>query len=254
MGVTLDHIRGSTFHGRRGAVRNAFTYGVDYVLTDLSEGGRLPLLFARNSGNLMSLHDSDHGGERGKGRGVAWVREVLAAQGLAENLTGRILLLSQPRVFGYVFNPVSFWLVHDANDELCLVIAEVNNTYGDRHSYLCHHDDLRPIRRTDTLTARKIFYVSPFQPVKGTYTFRFDITDQQIGIWIDYRSGEDGVLATLTGKRTPLTSASILKASLARPLGSLRVMALIHWQALKLKLKGAVFGARPTPPAEDVSR
>jgi DUF1365 family protein len=254
MGVTLDHIRGQTFHGRHGAIRNAFRYSVDYVLSDPSDAGHAPLLFSRNAANLVSLHDVDHGGPRGKGQGAKWVRQLLRDNGFADLLDGKILLLAQPRVLGYVFNPVSFWLVHDADGVLRLVVAEVNNTFGDRHSYLCHHDDLRPIRREDTLHARKIFHVSPFQPTTGDYTFRFDISDSRIGIWIDYRTEDGGVLATFTGRRAPLTNWSILKSCFARPFGSVRVVALIYWQALKLKLKGALYRSRPLPPTEDVSR
>lgn len=254
MGVTLDHIRGQTYHGRHGAISNAFRYRVDYVLCDLSENGPEPVLFSRNAGNLVSLHDVDHGGKRGDGQGVRWVRQVLREHGFSDLTDGKILLLAQPRVLGYVFNPVSFWLVHDAGGALRLVVAEVNNTFGDRHSYLCHHDDLRPIRAEDTLHARKVFHVSPFQPVTGEYTFRFDISDRKIGIWIDYRTEDGGVLATFTGRRQPLTSWSILQTCLARPFGSMRVVALIYWQAMKLKLKGAIYRSRPLPPSEDVSR
>ncbi|MCX7643883.1 MAG: DUF1365 domain-containing protein [Rhodobacteraceae bacterium] len=248
----VEHIEGSTFHGRRGGVANAFRYSVDYVLLDPESAGPLPWLFSRNRANLAALHDADHGGPPGRGRGAAWAREVLAAH--APGVTGRLLLLAQPRILGHVFNPVSFWLCHDPQGRLRVVIAEVTNTYGDRHSYLCHRDDLAPITREDTVTARKIFHVSPFQPVAGGYRFRFDIRREKIGIWIDYSAGSGGLIATLTGPRRPLGSGTILRACLRRPLGSRRVLALIHWQALKLWWKGAVFRARPEPPAQEVTR
>jgi DUF1365 family protein len=136
---------------------------------------------------------------------------------------------------------------------LRLVIAEVNNTYGDRHSYLCHHKDLSPILATDRLKARKNLHVSPFQPVAGNYTFRFDVTDEHIGVVIDYRSKESGVYATFHGRRAALTNRSILSAAIARPMGSLRVLALIHWQALRLWWKGAGFRNRPVAPESEVS-
>jgi len=198
------------------------------------------------------LHDVDHGGAPGQGRGVAWVRDVLAEHGL--DMTGRVELLAQPRVMGHVFNPVSFWLIHGAEGALRVVIAEVSNTFGDRHSYLCHHPDLRPITREDTLEAVKIFHVSPFQPVTGGYTFRFDIADDRVGVWIDYRTGDERLYATLTGRRTPLRNATILRACLRRPFGSRRVLTLIHWQALKLWWKGARFRPRPKPPVDEISR
>jgi DUF1365 family protein len=200
------------------------------------------------------LRDSDHGGAPKHGSGAAWVRGILHEAGLDHATDGRLLLLAQPRVLGHVFNPVSFWLIHDAADVLRVVIAEVSNTFGDRHSYLVHNDDLSPIRRDQTLQARKIFHVSPFQPVEGGYSFRFDIRDDKIGIFIDYQTGNGGLLATLTGKRRPLTNGAILRAAVRRPFGSRRVLGLIHWQALKLWWKGARFHSRPKPPAQDISR
>ncbi len=224
---------------------NSFRYGVDYVLLD-PETARGPTLFSRNRANLLSLHDSDHGGPPQAGQGVGWVRAVLAEHGLPG--ADRILLMAQPRVLGHVFNPVSFWLCHDAAGALRVVIAEVSNTFGDRHSYLCHRDDLGPLTREDTVQAKKIFHVSPFQPVEGGYAFRFDIRDDRIGIWIDYSAGAGGLIATLTGPRRPLSNAAILRACLRRPFGSRRVLALIHWQAIKLWWKGAPFRSRPLPP------
>jgi DUF1365 family protein len=250
----IDHIAGETFHGRRGLVENAFRYRVDYVCLDPEAEAPAPALFSRNRRNLTALWDRDHGGAPKQGRGAAWVRDVLSRNGLADAADGRLLLLAQPRVLGHVFNPVSFWLAHDAIGQLRVVVAEVTNTFGDRHSYLCHRDDLGPITRTDTLEARKIFHVSPFQPVEGDYSFRFDIRPEKIGIWIDYRTGNGGLYATLTGPRRPLTNAAILKACLARPFGSRRVLGLIHWQALKLWWKGAKYRVRPEPPAEEVTR
>lgn len=250
----VEHIDGTTFHGRKGALENAFRYTVDYVLLDAERRNAAPGLFSRNRRGIVSLHDSDHGGDPGEGRGAEWVRRVLVDAKLDTFGISRIELLAQPRILGHVFNPVSFWLVYDRTDALRVVIPEVTNTYGDRHSYLCHHDDLAPIRREDTLHARKIFYVSPFQPVEGDYTFRFDISDERIGIWIDYATGDGGLLATLTGRRAPLTNARILRALVRRPFGSRRVLGLIHWQAFKLWWKGARFRVRPEPPAEEVSR
>lgn len=254
MSPRVDHIDGTTFHGRRGDLENAFRYSIDYVLLDAEKPVRAPFPFRRNQRGIVSLHDSDHGGQPGSGDGAGWVRRVLDDAGLDGFVPARIELLAQPRIWGHVFNPVSFWLIRDAEGALRVVIPEVTNTYGDRHSYLCHHDDLRPIGREDTLHARKIFYVSPFQPVEGDYTFRFDITDDRIGIWIDYKTGNGGLLATLTGHRRPLTTGRILRALVRRPFGSRRVLGLIHWQALKLWWKGATFSARPEPPADEVSR
>lgn len=248
----VEHIEASTFHGRRGAVANAFRYSVDYVLLEPEADAPGAALFARNGRSLASLRDRDHGGAPGAGRGAAWVREVLASH--APRATGRVMLLAQPRIMGHVFNPVSFWLCHDGDDRLTVVIAEVTNTFGERHSYLCHRDDFAPIGPEDELRARKVLHVSPFQPVSGGYLFRFDIRADRIGIRIELTTGNGGLVATLTGRRKPLTSLGILRASLRRPLGSRRVLALIHWQALKLWWRGARYRGRPEPPADEVTR
>lgn len=249
---TVEHVEASSFHGRRGAVENAFRYSVDYVLLEPESEVSAPRLFSRNRTNLASLHDADHGGAPHRGRGPQWVREVLVQH--APGVAGKVLLLAQPRILGHVFNPVSFWLCHDAEGRLRVVIAEVTNTFGDRHSYLCHRDDLAPLTRDDRVTARKILHVSPFQPVAGGYRFRFDIRPDRISIRIDYAAGNGGLVATLTGNRKPLTSLGLLRACIRRPFGSRRVMALIHWQALKLWWKGARYRLRPEPPADEVTR
>lgn len=252
----IDHIRGHTVHARKGGPDNRFRYGVDYVLFDAeAPAPRRPRLFSRNGRNLASVRDRDHGGPPGKGRGATWVREQLDAAGVPAEAARKIELLTQPRVLGYVFNPVSFWLVRDGEGALRAVIAEVTNTFGDRHSYLCRHPDLAPITPRDELTAEKLMHVSPFQPVAGGYRFRFDIGAERIAIRIGYSHGNarDGVIATLTGPRAPLTNRGLLGALLRRPAGPMRVMALIHWQALKLWAKGARYRPRPAPPGEQIS-
>lgn len=243
------HLAGHTVHARKGAIANVFRYGVDYILLD-AEGSGGPGLFSRNRRNLASVHDADHGGAPGQGRGALWVREVLARHGLPD--PARIRLLAQPRILGHVFNPVAFWLCEDPRG-LRVLIAEVTNTYGDRHSYLCHREDLEPIGPEDRLTAQKIFHVSPFQTVAGGYVFRIDLREDRLCIVIDFTAGAEGLTATLVGPLRPLTNASLMAAMLRRPLGARRVLALIHWQALKLWVKGAVFRPRPPPPETEVS-
>ncbi|MBS1301914.1 DUF1365 domain-containing protein [Loktanella sp. SALINAS62] len=248
----IEHIAGQTFHGRKGAVKNAFRYSIDYVLCDAEAASRGPALFGRNRAGLMSLWDTDHGGQPKVGTGTQWVRQVLAQTPLDD--VGRIDLLAQPRVLGHVFNPVSFWLCHDGGGVLRVIIAEVGNTFGDRHSYLCHHDDLSPITGETTLSSRKVFHVSPFQPIAGDYTFRFDITPDAVDIRIDYGRDAGGLIATLSGPRAPLTNRRILWSLVRRPFGSRRVLALIHWQAVKLWIKRATFRRWTPPPKDEVSR
>lgn len=249
----LEAVTGHTFHKRLGGPANAFRYGVDYVLTEPDRMRTGPSLLSFDRFNLLSLHRRDNGGAPGQGLGTHWVRKVLDDHGLGCLRDARVLLLTQARVVGYLFNPVSFWLITDGDETLRAVIAEVSNTFGDRHNYLCHHPDLGPISPTDTLTARKVFHVSPFQPVAGDYRFRFALMADHISIRIDFGHEKQKLVATLVGSRRPLTNRAIIRSALRRPLGSLRVMGLIHWQALKLKLKGAQYRRRPEPPEFEVS-
>lgn len=249
MSRSPEHISGTTVHSRLGPVNHAFRYGVDYVLID-PESDMRPALFSRNRFNLTAIHDRHHGGKRGAGQGLEWARQVFADQGLPRGCT--ILLLAQPSYLGYWFNPVSFWLAMEG-DTLRAVIAEVSNTFGDRHSYLCHLPGFAPIGPNDTITAQKCFHVSPFQTIAGDYEFAFNIRPDQIAIRILHRNGNEGVLATLTGPRQPLSNRAILAMSLRRPLGAMRVIALIYWQALRLKMKGATYTNRPAPPTKEVT-
>ncbi len=243
-----QHIAATTSHTRRGGPGHAFRYGVDYVLIDPDVRAG-PVLFSRNRLNLASVHDRNHGGAPGLGAGLSWARTVFSEHGVGDV---QILLLTQPRVLGYVFNPVSFWLAMK-DDTLRAVISEVNNTYGDRHSYFCANADLSPIGPRDRITVEKLLHVSPFQDVAGDYAFHFDIRPDRIAIRIDFCNGDKGLVATLAGPRVRLTNTAILSALLRRPAGARRTVALIYWQALRLKLKGARFRARPTPPNHEVS-
>lgn len=246
-----QHIAGVTTHTRRGEIRHRFSYGVDYVLIDPDVAQAGPTLFSRNRSNLASVHDVDHGGPLHAGRGAVWARDVLDARGLnGRNL--QLLLLTQPRFLGYSFNPVSFWLVTE-NGVLIAVIAEVSTPFGDRHSYLCHAPDFAPITKHTRIKTPKALHVSPFQDVQGTYEFSFDINADRIAIHILHRNGDQGVLATLSGARKPLTNFGLLRASLRRPLGAFRTTILIYWQALRLKLKGADYRNRPSPPNSEVT-
>lgn len=248
-GAAPEIVQASTWHGRFGAVRHRFRYRIDFVLLDPEAPARAPM-FRRNARALASVHDRDHGGLPGAGEGAPWARRALAAAGVPDRC--RLLLLTQPRWFGMVFNPVSFWLALDGA-ALVAVIAEVNNTYGDRHSYMCAKPDLSPIRPGDVLTARKVFHVSPFQPVAGRYAFSFDLADDAIAIRIAHRDGSEGLVATLEGRRLPMTAPRLLRGAVRFPLAGLRATVLIYWQALRLRLKGAPFRPRPMPPAEDLS-
>ncbi len=245
-------IRGRVSHARRQPVAHAFAYAADYVLlTEAELAGQGGLrLFSYGRPNLVSLHPADHGPRATAG--PAWVRRLAAERGI-EGIA-RVSLLAHPRLWGYVFNPVSFWLMTDAWGDLRAVLAEVHNTYGDRHAYLCHHPDGRAIGPQDWLEAEKHMHVSPFFDVAGRYSFRFALGPERIGIWIRYDDGRGGGLATaLTGQRRPFTDAELIRTLARGPLGAARTTALIHWQALRLRLKGIRFRPRPTPPAEPLT-
>lgn len=245
----IDHIAGHTYHGRKGAIENAFRYSVDYILLDPEKTVVTPLLFSLNRTNVTNWRSRDHGGEPGKGGGAIWLREQFDRMGITQ--PAEITLLTQPRVLGHVFNPVSFWFCFDTEQQIYAVVAEVTNTYGTRHSYLCHNANFAPIQASDRIVADKLMHVSPFQKIEGSYTFRFDYRPDRIGVWIDYGREAGGLIATLTGSRERLTDGIIFKSLLRRPFGARRTFALIVWQALKLKLKKATFRPFRTAPVPD---
>ncbi len=245
----IDHIAGHTFHSRKGAVENAFRYSVDYILFNPESDPEAPALFSINGANVTNWRARDHGGEPGQGRGAVWLRERLEEMRVPQ--PARIMLLTQPRVLGYVFNPVSFWFCFDDTEQLYAVVAEVTNTHGTRHCYLCNKSDLSPIEPTDRLLADKLMHVSPFQKIEGTYTFRFDYRSDRVGVWIDYGRAHGGLIATLTGPRAPLSNRAILRALWRRPFGARRAVFLIHYQALKLWLKKARFSPFRTAPVPE---
>jgi DUF1365 family protein len=248
MSITPQHIAAHTTHRRSGAIGRSFTYSVDYVLID-PKSAKTPLLFSRNRLNLMSVHDRHHGGKRGKGTGVSWAEREFESAGIRE---ATVLLLTQPRFLGYIFNPVSFWLAL-RDGELVAAIAEVNNTFGDRHSYMCKPADSEPITPETTLNAQKMMHVSPFQEVKGEYSFNFNVLYDFLHIRIRMDNGNEVLFADLRGHRRPLTNLAIVKALLRRPFGPLRTIGLIYWQALRLKLRGAPYRTRPAPPTVEIS-
>lgn len=246
----IEHLQAQTTHVRRGAVRNAFRYGVDYLLIGPDLAKR-PWFLSHNRLNLWSIRDRHHGGPRKAGVGFDWFRDELSQRRF--DLQGaELLLLAQPSFLWFHFNPVSFWIAL-RDGKPCAFIAEVNNTFGHRHCYFCAHDDFRPIEASDTIAAVKLMHVSPFQEVRGNYSFCFDLSPRAIRIRISYENGSEGVVATLAGVRHPATGHSLLWAALRRPFGALRVLTLIHWQALILWRKRAPFQKPPPPPTTLVS-
>ena len=241
------------FHARSRPRRNAFAYRLCAVAihADDFRKGRKCALFSIDEPNLFTLRTRDYAD--GKTDPVQWVRNALEGFQIAA-ADGRIMLLTLPRIFGLAFNPVSFWFCFDDGGCLRAVLAEVNNTFGERHFYLCCHADRRPIGRTDRLGVRKVFHVSPFLDISGEYRFGFDCSARRIAVSIDLIDETGLALATsLWGAPMPLTSSRLLAALAGVPMQAIKVIGLIHWQALKLMHKGVRYRHKPVPPAQTIT-
>ncbi len=246
-------VKARVSHSRHVPVENKFTYRIDYLLLDetaLNNNGN-PYLFSYGRPNFVSLHPRDH-----SLRGHSTIDEVrkLIHESDIEDID-QILLLTHPRYWGYTFNPVSFWFIFNSPGKLCGVLAEVHNTFGDRHIYLCTGQDRGEIERNSWTTVSKKFHVSPFFDVVGHYSFRFLIEDSRLAVWINYDDGKGGGLKTaIVGNRLPFTDRQIVLALLRRPFGAARTTVLIHWQALRLWLKGIRYHPRPEPPVKSFTK
>jgi len=164
-----------------------------------------------------------------------------------------VFLISMPRILGYVFNPVSFWFCWNSNDELYAVVSEVNNTFGETHSYLTYLDD------KDTngdYVAKKVFHVSPFLEREGHYNFEFSLSDDSIKIDIDlFDNNKERILLTsFYGKFDHLNSMSLKRAFLRVPFVTMKSIFLIHFQAVKLLIKKIKYIRKPDQKKEHISR
>ncbi len=240
--ICLGHV----MHRRLRPAVHAFVYPVFYVqlpLRDLqaAECG----IFSLDRRNLLSFHNQDHGPRDGSPL-LPWIENLLAEQGLPSD--GEIVLQTFPRVLGYVFNPVSFWFCHAPGGALIAILAEVNNTFGGTHSYLLHRWG-EPLRDGEELRATKLFHVSPFNDIAGGYRFRFRRDSAVELARIDYDDADGELLLTsISGKPQPWSAGALLKALLRMPFLTLGVITRIHWQALRLWLKGVPFrGVHPLP-------
>lgn len=237
---------GHVMHRRLRPVDHAFVYPVFYVQLPVRDLAAAECaLFSVDRRNLLSFQHRDHGPRDGSPL-LPWIEKLLAEHGLPND--GEIVLQTFPRVLGYVFNPVSFWYCHDRGENLIAILAEVNNTFGGTHSYLLHLHGT-PLRDGAELHADKLFHVSPFNEIDGGYRFRFQL-DRAVELCrIDYDDAEGELLLTsISGKPQAWSTAALLKAFLRMPFLTLGVIARIHWQALKLWIKGVPFrGAHPAP-------
>ena len=230
-------------HKRFFPKKNAFTYHVYYLALPLTKFAGLP--FAINRFGAISFYDKDHGARDGSSN-EAWLRKILETYHLSD-IIHTMTLISMPRILGYVFNPVSFWMCVDEHRQLRAVLAEVSNTFGETHSYLCAHPDHRVIEKDDQLRAEKLFHVSPFLAREGSYQFRFAHHDNRLGIWIDYYDQDQNkqLITALTGTLSPLTKNTLRRAFWSHPLVTLKTIMLIHWQAIKMAIKGIDYITKP---------
>lgn len=233
---------GAVVHLRTRPVKRRLRYRMAQTLLDLDE---LPSLhrdlrwFGYNRRNLFSFHDRDHGDGSGDLRG--WVADRLATAGCGFTPTA-IRVLCMPRVLGHVFNPLSVYFCHDGEGRLRAVLYEVNNTFGERHSYVMPVDgDARPVRQH----CEKAFYVSPFMPMGVCYDFTLSPPDKGVNVQVAATSPEGLVLDTwFTGRKQPLDDAHLLASLFTYPLMTLKVVVAIHWEALKIWLSGVPLVAR----------
>jgi DUF1365 family protein len=248
-------IHGEVTHRRMRPARHTFTYPAFCLRLPLSQ---LDVLdrhgIAHNCRGIVSFHDRDHGPCDGSPL-LPWIRALLARERV--DADGEIVLHAFPRMLGYVFNPVSFWVCHDAAGAVRAVLCEVRNTFGERHLYLLAGENGAPLASGQTLAARKAFHVSPFCAVAGRYAFRFHFGEGRWLARIDYFDG-DGELPLLetwiSGNAEPATSVTARRLPWRYPLFTLGVVARIHWQALKLWTKRVPFFNNPAPPAAPLSR
>ncbi|MBR0691302.1 DUF1365 domain-containing protein [Bradyrhizobium manausense] len=238
---------GDVMHARLRPMRHRFRYRVMSLLIDLDrldEADRQSPLFGVNRAALYSFHEKDHGARDGSPL-RAYAERCAATHGIDLG-GGRVELLCYPRLLGYGFNPLSVYFCYGADGELALVIYEVRNTFGEIHPYVL---PVRPGEWSDAglrQQQEKLFYVSPFVPMATRYHFHVRPPADTAKLRI-LETDRDGPLlaATFNGRRRALTSSALLRSFLALPLVSLKVISAIHWEAVRLWLKGARLVPRP---------
>ena len=224
---------GLVMHQRTRPRRHRFRYRVFAMLLDLDE---LPELTSRsrilrwNRWGLFSFHDRDHG----DGRPLKdWLNAELSAAGIEANGARRVLCY--PRILGYVFNPLSVWFCYDDANTLKAIVYEVHNTYAERHSYVLPVNGEASLRHG----CAKTFYVSPFLSQDCRYQFRIRPPDEKVAVLIrEEEAGEHILDACFVGDRRPLTERGLLAMLFTYPLMTVKVIVAIHYEAVRLMLKG----------------
>ena len=204
--------------------------------------------FSHNRSNLFSFHDRDHGDGGASLR--PWVDRQLTAAGVRPRGL-RVRLLCMPRMLGYAFNPLSVYFCSDGDGRLRCLIYQVNNTFGERHSYVMPvEDQAGPVRQG----CDKRFYVSPFMEMDLTYGFTVAAPGEGVAVEVAVSDADGPLLdALFAGRRRELTDAALVRSLFTYPLMTVMVVAAIHWHALKLWLKGVRLTRKPGPPAQAVT-
>jgi DUF1365 family protein len=234
---------GKVMHARLKPARHRFVYRVFSLFLNLDQletTARKLRLFSVDRFNVLSFHAKDHGD--GSGDLKNWIRGHLRSAGYAGD--GPIYIQCYPRLWGYVFNPLSVYYCYTSNGSLEAILHEVSNTFGDRHSYLLPvsaNGEPGPIFQS---CAKKL-YVSPFNPVDHRYDFKVREPDDRYAIAIrEFDSEGEVLVATFDGRRRALTNGALLRAVLAHPLMTLKVIVAIHWEAFRLWRKGVPVAKR----------
>ena len=257
--MTLELLTAKVGHERFTPRSNKFLYSVYYVICPVTDTSPLtPRLFSFDRFNVLSVFTRDHGA-RSHESWRSWIGQQCADHGIVLSSADTVVLIAHPRLFGFAFNPISYWLVHDAETKkLKAVLCEVRNTFGDDHNYFLAHADGREILSTDIFVAQKHLYVSPFNRIEGgSYTFTFAANDSSFKSVIDfYQDGTRTLNTYMGGTRRPLTSAAIIRAVLTYPLMTFMVLYRIHWQALRLYIKRVphTLRLRPEHTSGDTTR
>jgi DUF1365 family protein len=234
---------GKTVHERRTPFLHRFSYRLGSILLDLDrlpEAGRLSRFFSVGRFNLYSFEPRDHGPRDGSDLS-SWARALLTEHGITLTEQDTITLLSAPRVLGYQFNPLSIYFASGADGRLKGMIYQVHNTFGDSHCYVAKAQD----GALQTHDAEKVFHVSPFFDRAGRYEFTLREPDERFHLTI-FKQRDDGpdFLATMAMKREALSTPRLLHLFLTQPFSSLKTILAIHWEALRLWFKGAVYHRR----------
>ena len=252
---------GQVWHKRWRPVVHTFGYSIFYLLVDIDlladpdRHNKLPWCLSFDRFNLFSIHKNDYLDKDSDGLRQQ-INSALASAGIVEE-PSRVLLLTMPRVLGYAFNPINIYYCLKADDSVSAVLYDVNNTFGERHSYAFQTGQEQSLCPTaiSPHQADKNLHVSPFFPVEGQYRFCQSLPGESLSLAISYRDQENHLLlsAKLSGKRAHLNSTKLLSLLFKIPFLGLKVTLAIHLQALRLRLKGLAFWHKPIPPRQAVT-